>query len=152
MRLSRRLQRAQERQVASVVETLHGAYVFSLPSAHRYDCTVFAGFGFPALALGDDASELAPETRVALAIPHFAKGCLEDVAERTALEDAARRDGPAGANDERVPSDDARLLEAGALAIDAAAAARAQLMLDLLAPREVAASEKMRDPLQRAVR
>src|SRR5437764_656345 len=110
MRLSRRLQRSQERQVASVVETLHGAYVFSLPSAHRHDSTVFAGFRFPALALGDDASELAPETRVALAIPYFAKRCLEDVPERTALKDAARRDRTARAHHERVPSDDAGLI------------------------------------------
>src|SRR5205085_9143126 len=41
---------------------------------------------------------------------------------------------------------------AGALAIDAPAAPRAQLMLDLLAPREIAACDEMREARKRAAR
>src|SRR5581483_6106913 len=120
--------------------------------AHCHNRPVRGGVRRPALARGDDAPELAPESRIRFAIPHIAQRCLEDVAERAPLQDAARCDRTAGAHDERVPSDDARLIESRALAIDAAKTPRRELMPDLLPPGEIAPRDEMRQAADRAAR
>src|SRR5207245_7130304 len=125
---------------------LDWTYLFSFPTAHRYDGTIVGWVRLPAFSRRDNAPELAAKSRVVVAVPDFAQRVFENVAQRAALQDAARRDGTAGADDERVPSDEARLIEAGALVIDAAAAARSQLMGNLLAPRQISAHDEVREP------
>src|SRR5256885_13958804 len=110
------LNRLHERHISPVIKTLDRADLRALPAAHRHDRLVARGVVRPRAALVDDPRQLAAEARVLLAEPHLPQRLLEDVAEGTRLQDAARRDHAGRAHDQRMPADQARLVEAGDLA------------------------------------
>src|SRR5437762_9243999 len=112
------LNRLHERHISPVIKTLDRTDLRALPAAHRHHRLVLRGVVRPRRALVDDPGELAAEAGVLLAEPDLPQRLLEDIAERAGLQDATRRDHPGRTHDQRVPADQARLVEAGDLAVD----------------------------------
>src|SRR5204863_8825512 len=137
-----RVQLAQKRDVALVVEALDRADLAAFSAAHADHGAIRGRIVLPLRAALHDVRELAPELRVTLAVPDLAQRALENITERTALQDAARRDGTAGPNHHRMPSDEARLFESRRFLLDASRNRDFSSVRQLVAPRDIASRDE----------
>src|SRR3954471_4559698 len=103
------VERAQERHVRLVIEGPDGAGV--LDAAEGVDRAVRRLVVLPGRALAQDAGELGAEAVVGLAVPDLAHRLPVDVPQLLALEDAAGGHGAGGADDHRMPADQAVALQ-----------------------------------------